>query len=250
MSGAPPRVPARVLVTRPEPGATMTAGRLETMGFRPVKLPLQEIRPLAVPPGVVLEGIAAVVVTSANAIRHARPELVAALADLPCFTVGEATAAVARDRGFTDIREGGGDAVELAHSLIRARPQGDVAYLCGKVRLPHFEKLLADAGLKAVAIETYDTVVVDRPAEWLVDAVGGQSLDYALIYSANAARSFAEAIDRSGSSALFETTTLVCISPRVADAFGPGLGGKKLVAEEPTETSLLTLLAGAAKNAG
>ena len=67
MPGAPPRV----LVTRPEPGATMTARKLELMGFRPVKLPLQEIRPLAVPRGAVPEGIAAVAVTSANAIRHA-----------------------------------------------------------------------------------------------------------------------------------------------------------------------------------
>lgn len=240
----------RVLVTRPEPGVTMTARKLELMGFRPIKLPLQEIQPLAVPPGAVPEGIAAVAVTSANAIRHARPELLAALADFPCFTVGEATAAVARDRGFTANREGDGDAVELARSLIQASPEGDIAYLCGKVRLPHFETLLADAGLKAVAIETYDTVAVDRPAEGLVEAVGSQSLDYALIYSANAAKSLVELMGDIEVHALFATTTLVCISPRVAEAFVPSPGGEILVAEEPTETSLLTLLAGHAKNAG
>ena len=118
------------------------------------------------------------------------------------------------------------------------------------MRLPHFETLLADAGLKAVAIETYDTVAVDRPAEGLVEAVGSRSLDYALIYSANAAKSLVELMGDSEVHALFATTTLVCISPRVAEAFGPRPGGEILVAEEPTETSLLTLLAGHAKNAG
>jgi uroporphyrinogen-III synthase len=241
-----PSSPSTVLVTRPEPGATMTCRKLERMGFRPVKLPLQEIRPLEVLAGAVPQGIAAVAVTSANAIRHAQPELVAALAPLPCFTVGEATAAVARDRGFADIREGNGDAVKLARNLIQACPYGTVAYLCGKVRLQHFETLLADAGLKAVAIETYDTVAIDLPEEGLVDAARAQSLDYALIYSANAAKSLANVIPRNR--ALFETTMLVCISPRVAEAVRPRAGGKIMVAEEPTETSLLTLLACDAKN--
>lgn len=245
MPGAPPRV----LVTRPEPGATMTARKLELMGLQPVKLPLQETRPLAVPPGAVPGGIAAVAVTSANAIRNAPNELVAALADLPCFTVGEATAAVARDGGFTDILQGDGDAVALARSLIQASPKGNIAYLCGKVRLPHFETLLADAGLKALAIETYDTVAIDRPAG-LLEAVGPRSLDYALIYSANAAKSLVELMGDSEVHASFETTTLICISPRVAEAVGRRLGGQILVAEEPTETSLLTMLAGHAKNAG
>ncbi len=245
MPGAPPRV----LVTRPEPGATMTARKLELMGFRPIKLPLQEIRPLTVPPEAVPEGIVAVAVTSANAIRHAQPELVAALASFPCFAVGKVTAAAAREAGFTDIREGNGDVVDLARRLIQTSPEGTIAYLCGKVRLPHFEELMADAGLKSVAIETYDTVAIDRPAG-LLEAVGPRSLDYALIYSANAAKSLMELMGDSEVHALFETTTLICISPRVAEAVGRRLGGKILVAEEPTETSLLTMLAGHAKNAG
>ena len=36
-------VTRRSLVTRPEPGATETARRLEAMGFTPVVLPLTEI---------------------------------------------------------------------------------------------------------------------------------------------------------------------------------------------------------------
>jgi len=237
----------RVLVTRPEPGASSTARELELMGFEPVKLPLQEIRPLA-PPGLVPGGIAAVAVTSANAVRHAPANLLAALKGFACFTVGEATAAAARDGGFTDIREGGGDAIALARVLIRSNPDGMIAYLCGKVRLPHFESALAAAGVATAAIETYDTVVLDRAAARIADAVGGQRLDYALVYSANAAKSLAGLIEESEVKALFETTTLICISPRAAEVFGRGPRGKPegkiLVAGEPTEMSLLSLLSG------
>ncbi|MCX7303446.1 MAG: uroporphyrinogen-III synthase [Hyphomicrobiales bacterium] len=235
----------RVLVTRPEPGATATAGKLRSMGFEAIKLPLQEIRPLAVPPGLVPDGIAAVAVTSANAIRHAPTELLAALAGLACHTVGEATAATARASGFTDIRDGGGDAHGLADSVIRSRPGGTIVYLCGKMRLPHFEMTLAAAGLATAAIATYDTVGIDRAAAEIVDAVGGQGLDFALVYSANAAKSLAGVVDESAVKPLFEKTTLICISPRAAAVLGhrPGKpAGEILVAQEPTEESLLSLL--------
>ena len=36
--------PKRVLVTRPDPGASETTRRLESLGFDPIKLPLQETR--------------------------------------------------------------------------------------------------------------------------------------------------------------------------------------------------------------
>jgi len=223
------------------------------MGFEPVKLPLQEIRPLA-PPGTLPSGIATVAVTSANAIRCAPPALISALARLPCFTVGEATAAAAREAGFADIRQGDGDAVRLARSLVQSHPDGTIVYLTGRVRLPDFEKMLTEGGFAPVAVETYDTVAVDRPAERLMDAVAGRSLDYALIYSANAGRSLAEAIVAPEMKALFDKTTLVCISPRVAELFASSQRGKILVAGEPTETLLLSLLSGPAngdaKNAG
>jgi len=241
-----PGAPIRVLVTRPEPGATMTARKLRSMGFEPVKLPLQEIRPIA-PRGALPGGIAAVAITSANAIRCAPPALISALAGLPCFTVGKATAAAAREAGFADIRQGEGDAVRLARSLVQSHPDGTIVYLTGRVRLPDFEKTLTEGGFAAFAVETYDTVSVDRPAERLTAAVAGRSLDYALIYSANAGRSLAEAIDTPEIKALFDKTTLVCISPRVAELFGGRQRGKILVAGEPTETSLLSLLSGPVK---
>ena len=86
------RAPCRVLVTRPEPGASETAQRLEALGFLPLKLPLHEIRPLPVNAGTMPGKTAAVAVTSANAVRHAPGALLERLSGLPCFAVGETSA--------------------------------------------------------------------------------------------------------------------------------------------------------------
>ena len=80
-----PRVPKRVLVTRPEPGASETARRLEELGFVPIKLPLQEIFALPVGTDAIRSKIGAVAVTSANAIRHAPRGLLARLAAFAMF---------------------------------------------------------------------------------------------------------------------------------------------------------------------
>lgn len=240
MSGKP-----RVLVVRPEPGATETARRLEDLGFEPVKLPLQQTRDLAVRIDAI-PGATAVAVTSANALRHAPPELLRRLSRLPCFAVGEATAAAARTAGFVEIVDGKGDAGGLAGVIVAARLAGTVVYLCGKVRRQDFELALASNGVAVHAVEIYDTVVLNHGSTEVLNAMSSAPADYALVHSANAAESLAGLMSRPELSGLFEKSTLVCISSRVANAFGGHPAGKIMVADEPNEEALLALLGEAA----
>ncbi|ODS03449.1 hypothetical protein AUC71_09720 [Methyloceanibacter marginalis] len=82
----------RVLVTRPEPDARQEADALRARGYEPVLAPLLDIEFLKGVP-LDLDGVQAVVITSRNALRaladHPQREAVAAL---PLFAVGEATA--------------------------------------------------------------------------------------------------------------------------------------------------------------
>ena len=58
----------RLLVLRPEPGASATAGRARTLGLDPVLMPLFEIEPIAwTAPDPA--GFDALLLTSANAVR-------------------------------------------------------------------------------------------------------------------------------------------------------------------------------------
>src|SRR6478736_3745261 len=96
----------RVLVTRPEPGASRTARRLQQAGFQPVLLPLTKTVALPAEVGLVPDDVLAVAVTSANAVRHAPKEVIEALAALPCHAVGPRTAEATRKMGFSSVIEG------------------------------------------------------------------------------------------------------------------------------------------------
>lgn len=238
----------RVLVTRPEPGATATAERLEAMGLEPIKLPLQETVPLTVGSKTVAEKISAIAIPSASAIRHAPRELISKWAGLPCFAVGEATAAVAREAGFLDVASGDGDADSLAAHVVASKPAGTVAYLCGRVRRPIFEQRLTEARVPVAIVETYDTLALPADLDTVRRSLAGVPLDYALVYSANAATLLAERMRVDQLRGLFEKTTMICMSARVADAL-EGAGGKIAVAAEPSETALLKALRDAVKPA-
>lgn len=236
----------RVLVTRPEPGASETTRRLETLGFQPVKLPMQETRPLPVNDSAFPADVAVVIIPSASAVRHAPHELLDKWAGVPCLAVGEATAWAARVAGFRQVREGGGDAESLADDIVANRPSGVVAYMCGRVRRPVLEQRLAAAGIPLCVVETYDTLPIARDDEVVIHALGASPIDYALVYSANAAELLLDLTARQKLQNLFASTTWICISPRVAEIFS-GDRNKIVIAQEPNEEALLEALRDAAK---
>ena len=88
----------RVLVLRPEPGASATVDRARAMGLDAVATPLFEVEPLDwdVPEASGFDGV---LLTSANALRHGGDGL-QALRGLKAYAVGDATAQAAREAGF------------------------------------------------------------------------------------------------------------------------------------------------------
>ena len=122
----------KVLILRPQPGADETAARARAIGLEPVVAPLFAVHPLAwtVPDRAAFD---AVLLTSANAARLAGDGL-ATFRALPCYAVGEATAAAAREAGFANVRTGPSDG---AATLARARSDGArrLLHLCGRDRI-------------------------------------------------------------------------------------------------------------------
>lgn len=231
----------RVLVTRPEPGASRTAARLRAMGFEPVLLPLSKTVPLAVDPGTSVDHAAALAITSANAVRHAPAELLNRLRGLPCHAVGARTAAAAREAGFISVVEGPGDAAALADRLAGTLSGKALIYLCGRVRFAGFEERLGKAGVHVRPVETYDTVAVDHSSEDVADALGGGKVDAILLYSATAAAAACELVARPELRRLFEGVEIAALSARIADAYVAS-GSEVRVATKPREDDLLALL--------
>ena len=232
----------RVLVTRPQPAAARTAERLAALGLAPLVLPLSETRSLSVDAPALPEDVAAVAVTSANAIRHAPRELIERLARLPCLAVGGKTAQAAANAGFADVIEGPGDADGLARTILERGTTGPIIYLCGRVRRDTFEQSLSKARVRTIPVETYDTRPLDPSPERLLEIAGGRPVDAVLLYSAEAGAAFAMLMQRADCAGLFEKARFCCLSERIAGTLDGRVRGKIRVASEPTEAALLSLI--------
>lgn len=211
----------RLLVTRPEPGASRTAAALQAAGHTPVVRPLMRTEPLpwALPAG----DFDAVMLTSAAAVRHAGASA-DPLKRLPALCVGEACAEAARAAGFAHAEVAGADAAAV---LQRARDFGRVLHLAGVERTP----VTVPPEVALTVCEVYRARLLpldDVPA-----------LDGALLYSQRSARHFAAEWARLGRR---QGLLLLAISPAVAAAAGPGWPRLR-VAAAPDEASMLAALA-------
>ncbi len=174
----------RLLVTRPEPGASTTAARLAAMGHEPVILPCLAISalPAKLPPHP-----AALVITSGQAV----PALPEWLHGVPVFCVGDATAAKLRMAGFTRVESAAGDAEALAKLIIMRNIPGLHVLAVGE---RHGQKLAADlreAGFSVLRRRVYRVTKLRALPEEVRAALADGKFDGALFYSAETARAFA-----------------------------------------------------------
>lgn len=215
-----------VLILRPRPGADESAARARALGLNPVVAPLFTVRALAWEPPPAAE-FDAIMLTSANAARRAGAGLGAFLA-LPCYAVGEATAAAASDAGFTDVRIGPEDGVALLMTM-EADGVTRALHPCGADHVT-----LESAEMRIVRIPVYEAEAVEALPPDAEAALAGDVVT--LLHSARAARLFGSLIDDRS------RITVAAISPRTARAAGGGWR-QLAVAPEPRDHALLALAA-------
>jgi uroporphyrinogen-III synthase len=216
----------KVLVLRPQPGADETAARALALGLEPVVCPLFTLRPLAwTPPDPA--GFDAVMLTSASAARCGGDALTS-YAALPCYAVGEASAAAARDAGFADVRTGPDDGASLL-LMMAADGAARVFHPCGRDHLA-----IDQPGVVATRVPVYASEAAPELAEAAVAALAGGAI--ALLHSPRAAAHFAALVqDKAG-------IALAAISARTARAAGDGWRAIA-IAPAPRDHALLELAA-------
>ena len=174
------------------------------------------------------EHYSGVVLTSANAVRYAGPQLQNYIL-LPCFVVGPATAEAATASGFSSVTIAKGTAARLLKSLA---PLGlaRVLHLSGADVTP--------VGLHGLAIERH--VVYKAEAAELADnfrtAIARNPL--VLLHSRRAAARFAGLVQQEDRSKVM----LIAISEDVARAAGEGWE-KVAIANSSSDNSMLELAA-------
>jgi uroporphyrinogen-III synthase len=210
----------RLLVLRPEPGASATVERARERGLDASVIPLFEIEPVewgAPDPGA----FDALLLTSANAVRFGGAGL-ASVRGLPVYAVGEATAEAARAAGFA-IAGTGEVGVDRLLSSIAVELR--LLHLCGA------DRRSPETARQAIApIVVYRARAIDNPD---LSAAPGS---VAVVHSPRAGARLAELLDER--SAIF----IAAISAPAAAALGEGWGALE-IADRPSDESLLALAA-------
>jgi len=194
-----------IAVLRPEPGNRVTAAAIEAAGRTVIRLPLFAAGPVdwtAPDPA----GFDALLLTSANAVRHGGPQL-AALRGLPVHAVGKVTAEAARRFGFDVVQVGTGGAAELV-AAAEAMGVARALLLGGR------ERMLDVGGVVARAITVYASEPLDIAPDQAVRLRGA----VALIQSARAGARLAELVAPDHRAII----SIAAISARAAEAAGPG----------------------------
>ena len=222
-----------VWVTRAEPGAAATAGRLVARGWTSLVAPLIATRDLPWDRAAV-EAADALAFTSAAGVRAFRS---AGRETLPVFTVGDATADAAKAAGFADVRSAKGAGADLASLIQAAPPVGRVIHLGAKEPAFDLVAALTGAGVAAVHVPTYETVGLAASAAALAALKKGQ-IAAVLIHSPAAARALADA----GVAAGLQAVDLVALSQACAAPVAALPFRERRIAAEPTEAALLHAL--------
>jgi uroporphyrinogen-III synthase len=216
-----------VIVIRPQPGCHTTVAAARAAGLDARGFPLFEVRPLAWQPPPA-ESFDALLLGSANALRHAGP----ALDDYhgkPAYAVGATTADAARAAGLDVVAVGSGGLKLLLPRL--APDHRRLLRLSGRERV----MLTPPRGVTIRECVVYASEPLPLPP-----ALGSLLRRPALVllHSAEAAQHFAglcdaPRIDRA-------RLTIVAIGPRVTRAAGGGWAAVA-TADTPGDTAMLAL---------
>jgi uroporphyrinogen-III synthase len=171
----------------------------------------------------------ALMLTSVNGAVHAGPSL-GQYVGLPCYCVGEATAAAARESGLGRLVLGEGDARALVERMAQDEI-GCALHLSGR------EHLEINPG--AVRIERRVVYAADAAGDLSPEAQSAlRAGALALVHSPRAARRFAALVDKAVLAR--STIRIAAISGNAVAALGAGWH-LAIAAETPTDQALLEL---------
>jgi uroporphyrinogen-III synthase len=229
----------RILVTRPAEDCAEIARLLAAMGHEALLAPLLAVEIYDGPP-LPLDGVQAVLATSANGVRAlaARSDR----RDLAIFAVGPQTAETAAQAGFVRVRSADGDAIALAAAIPGWADPGAGALLHAAGE--NGSGALADALIAKGFQVRREILYRVEPARYLPDvvvrAIQENTVQAALFFSPQSARIFADCAAQAGVSVA--RLLAVCISANTADAL-QGLAFAEIrIAVAPNQTALLARL--------
>jgi uroporphyrinogen-III synthase len=232
----------RFIITRPLEDAKALAEKLGSRGDTAVIEPLISIvvRDNALWPDKPYQ---AIVVSSANAARvlashNKAPRLFAVQA----FAVGRQSAAAARHAGFQTVTAGDGNMAQLAAKLAATLDprNGPILYLSGEDIAADLETMLKAQRFEVERSVLYKAEAVADLSENVKRRIVAGDIDGVFLYSPRTATIWRSLVEKARLSDKVQPLPHLCLSANVAATLGKDY--VKVIAPEPTEPSLLSLL--------
>jgi uroporphyrinogen-III synthase len=231
----------RLAVTRPQADSERTAAALHARGHQVLVAPLMRIEPIVAD----LRGTwGAFIMTSANApATIAAYPARAALIKLPVFAVGRRSADAARQAGFADVTQAGGDVRDLVQ-LIAARrvdASGPLLYLAGEDRAADLIGELTARGIAAEMRIVYRAVTAPYPPA-LIAALKAGEIDAVLHFSRRSADNYLAGAGQAGIVELAVAVRHLCLSAQIAEPLVGAGASRIVIASRPEEAALVDLV--------
>lgn len=207
----------QVLVTRPEPDASLFAQACKQGGLTPVLCPVITIE--FKPDAPALGEVSGLAFTSANGVRaftRHYPDRA-----IPVYAVGEITAKAARDAGFANVQVADGDVESLlgmTAANFNSGAQG-VLHITGAHRAGDLVAGLKNRGIPARRIVLYEQKDAEHLPPCAVKTLKDcQGSVYVTFFSPRTARVFLALVKKAGLAERLSYVSAVCLSGAVAQA--------------------------------
>ena len=221
-----------LIVTRPRSESEALAVVLRNLGHQVLIEPMLTIQPIE-DAAVDLADAAALLLTSANGRR-----------ELPVLAVGAATAAAAREAGFTDVATAGGDVVALA-ALVRQRfrpNDGVLVHVVGSAVAGDLAGDLCGDGYQVRRSVLYGAETTAQLSAPCRAALAAGEIDGVLFFSPRSAATFVKLLLCDGLGEVCRDVDLYGLSAAVAEAGAKLPWRRQNIAAMPRQDELLALL--------
>lgn len=231
----------RALLTRPIEDVGALVAALAERGIGALLEPMMEIRFFSRPPPD-LEGVQAILATSANGVRALAR--LSPVREVPLMAVGDATAAAARALAFPDVASAAGSVGDLVALVCRrlAPQSGRLLHVAGSALAGDLKKALEARGFVVEREELYEARAASALSRAAIAAFASGTLDLAFFFSPRTAAIFASLAEAAGLASRLRRVRAFSLSA-AADAPLARLDwGERYIARKPNLLALLERL--------
>lgn len=232
----------KALITRPREDAAALAAALNLRGIPSVIAPMMQTEFLSAEIESDLISAQAVLFTSRNGVRAF--VRVSDRRDQQIYAVGDSTAALAIENGFTNVKSANGDSKDLA-TLVkdRLRPQdGPLIHISGKTVAGDLSGILSVAGFQVARRALYQAKPIIALSADVVAAIRSGEIKYALFFSPRTARIFSDLLKSADLTEHCRDIEAFCLSKAIGSELQRKYWKEQRTATEPTMESLLKII--------